>query len=130
PGAGARGRGRMLVVGEAAGRADPVTAEGISPAARSGGLAADAIIASELDPPGARAGYHAALRPLLAELRVARTLARLLYEHPRARRWVFRRVGQPLVEAITDVFMGVRTYRGSVAGFLSALALRPSTRSY
>src|SRR5947208_2397836 len=130
PRAGPLARERMLLVGDAAGLADPVTAEGISPAARSGGLAADAIIASELDPPRARAGYHAALRPLLDELRVARALARLLYEHPRARRWMFRRVGQPLVEAITDVFMGVRTYRGSVAGFLSALALRPSTRSY
>src|SRR5437667_2559806 len=130
PRAGPLARERMLLVGDAAGLADPVTAEGISPAARSGGLAADAIIASELDPPRARAGYYAALQPMLAELRVARMLARLLYEHPRARRWMFRRVGQPLVEAITDVFMGVRTYRGSVAGFLSALALRPSTRSY
>ena len=88
-----------------------------------------AIIASELDPPRARAGYHAALRPMLTELRVARTLARLLYEHPRARRWVFGRVGQRLVEAITDVFMGARTYRASVAGFVAALALRRSTRS-
>src|SRR2546427_11260474 len=126
---GSLARGRMLLVGDAAGLADPVTAEGISLAARSGGLAADAIIASELDPPRARAGYRAALRPMLAELRVARTLARLLYEHPRARRWMFQRVGQRLVEAITDVFMGARTYRGSLAGFVAALALRPSTRS-
>ena len=129
PRTGSLARERMLLVGDAAGLADPVTAEGISLAARSGGLAADAIIASELDPPRARAGYHAALRPMLAELRVARTLARLLYEHPRARRWMFQRVGQRLVEAITDVFMGARTYRGSVAGFVAALALRPSTRS-
>src|SRR5207245_4576287 len=74
--------------------------------------------------------YHTALQPMLAELRVARMLARLLYEHPRARRWVFGRVGQRLVEAITDVFMGARTYRESVVGFVAALALRPSTRSY
>src|SRR5438093_595335 len=128
-GAGPLARERMLLAGDAAGLADPVTAEGISLAARSGGLAADAIIASALDPPRARAGYHEALRPMLAELRVARTLARLLYEYPRARRWMFRRVGQPLGEAITDVFLGVRTYRGSVAGLAAALALRPSTRS-
>ena len=130
PRAGPLARERMLLVGDAAGLADPVTAEGISPAVRSGGLAAHAIIASELNPPRARAGYHTALQPMLAELRVARMLARLLYEHPRARRWVFGRVGQRLVEAITDVFMGARTYRGSVAGFVAALALRPSTRSY
>ena len=129
PRTGSLARERMLLVGDAAGLADPVTAEGISLAARSGGLAADAIIASELDPPRARVGYHEALRPMLAELRVARTLARLLYEHPRARGWMFRRVGQRLVEAITDVFMGTRTYRGSVARFVAAPALRPSTRS-
>ncbi len=129
PRAGPLARERMLLVGDAAGLADPVTAEGISLAARSGGLAADSIIESQLDPPRVRARYDAALRPLLAELRVARTLARLLYEHPRARRWMFRRVGQRLVEAITDVFMGARTYRGSVMGLFAALALRPSTRS-
>jgi flavin-dependent dehydrogenase len=129
PRAGPLARERMLLVGDAAGFADPVTAEGISFATQSGKLAADAIVASELDPPRARAAYHAALRPMLAELRVARMLARLLYEHPRPRRWVFRRVGQRLVEAITDVFMGARTYRGSLAGLAAALALRPSTRS-
>src|SRR5438046_10567813 len=86
PRAGPPARERMLLVGDAAGLADPVTAEGISPAARSGGLAADAIIASELDPPRPRAGYHAALRPLLDELRVARAPTRLLYAHPAARR--------------------------------------------
>src|SRR2546428_8057096 len=84
PGAGRLARERMLLVGDAAGLADPVTAEGISPAARSGGLAADAIIASELDPPRARAGYHAALPPLLAPLRVPRALARPPYAHPPA----------------------------------------------
>src|SRR5205807_4901722 len=112
PRAGPLARERMLLVGDAAGLADPVTAEGISPAARSGGLAADAIIASELDPPRARAGYYAALRPMLAELRVARMLARLLYEHPRPRRWVFRRVGQRPVEAINHVSLRRRAYRG------------------
>ncbi len=129
PRAGPLARQRMLLVGDAAGLADPVTAEGISLAARSGELAADAIVASQLDPPRVRAAYRAALRPMLAELRVARMLARLLYEHPRARCWMFRRVGQRLVEAITDVFMGARTYRGSVPGLFAALALRPSTRS-
>src|SRR5256885_1033837 len=115
--------------GEVAPLAGGVTAGGIGSAGRRGRPAADAIVARGLDPPRARAGYHKALRPMLAELRVARMLARLLYEHPRPRRWVFRRVGQRLVEAITDVFMGARTYRGSVAGLAAALALRPSTRS-
>src|SRR4029077_6064907 len=63
PRAGALARERMLLVGDAAGFADPVTAEGISFATQSGKLAADAIVASELDPPRARAGYPPARRP-------------------------------------------------------------------
>src|SRR2546428_4466250 len=106
PRAGPLARERMLLVGDAAGFADPVTAEGISFAAQSGKLAADAIVASELDPPRARAAYHAALRPMLAELRVARMLARLLYEHPRPRRWVFRRAGQRPLAGPTAGFFG------------------------
>ncbi|HVH67322.1 MAG TPA: geranylgeranyl reductase family protein [Gemmatimonadales bacterium] len=129
PRAGPLVRGRVLLVGDAAGLADPVTAEGISLAARSGGLAANAIIAGGLDPARIRAAYQAALRPLLAELRVARMLARLLYDYPRVRTWMFRRVGQRLVEAITDVFLGTRTYRRSLAGLVPALALPASTRS-
>src|SRR5256886_2013335 len=116
PRAGPLARERMLLVGDAAGFADPVTAEGIRFAARSGRLAANAIIASQLDPPPVRAGYHSALPPLLAELRVARTLARLLYDYPRPRRWVFRRVGQRLLAALTHGFIGARPHRGSLAG--------------
>jgi geranylgeranyl reductase family protein len=129
PRSGPLARGRVLLVGDAAGLADPVTAEGISLAARSGGIAADAIVAGGLDPARTPAAYHAALRPLLAELRLARVLARLLYDYPRARTWMFRRVGQRLVEAMTDVFLGARTYRRSLAGLAPALALPASTRS-
>jgi geranylgeranyl reductase family protein len=120
---------RMLVVGDAAGFADPVTGEGISSAARSGAFAAEAIVQAELDAARAAALYQAAVRPLLAELRVARGLARLLYDFPRLRRWMFRRVGQRLVDAITDVSFGARTYRGSVTDLVRAFALSPWARA-
>ncbi len=129
PRTGPLARKRMLLVGDAAGLADPVTGEGISLAARSGRVAADAIVAAGLDPERVRRGYQAALRPLLDELRIGRALARLLYDFPRVRGWLFPRVGQPLVEAITDVFMGARTYRRSLVGCARALALGASTRS-
>src|SRR5213592_4217692 len=102
-------RHRVLLVGDAAGFADPVTAEGISLAARSGRLDRKSVVQAGLDE--------------------ARVLARLLYDHPRARRWLFRRVGQRLVDAMTDVFLGVRTYRGSLAELAAALALRPFARA-
>ena len=132
PRAGPLARGRVLLTGDAAGLADPLTAEGISPAARSGRLAARAIHdgwETRSDPARVSETYGTLLRPMLADLRVGRSLARLLYDHPRARAWIFRRMGQRLVEAITDVFLGVRTYRGSLTGLALALARRASTRS-
>jgi flavin-dependent dehydrogenase len=130
PRAGPLARGRVLLTGDAAGLADPLTAEGISPAARSGRLAARAIHEGwETDPVGVSETYGALLRPMLAELRMGRWLARLLYDHPRTRALIFGRMGQRLVETITDVFLGVRTYRGSLTGLALALARRASTRS-
>lgn len=132
PRAGPLARGRVLLTGDAAGLADPLTAEGISPAVRSGRLAARAIHEgweTGSDPAVVSETYVTLLRPMLADLRVGRWLARLLYDHPRARAWIFRRTGQRLVEAITDVFLGVRTYRGSLTGLTLALARRASTRS-
>jgi flavin-dependent dehydrogenase len=124
PRSGPLASGRVLLVGDAAGLADPVTAEGISFAVRSGRLAAEAILAGGLDPGRVAAAYRTALAPLLRELRVARALARVLYQHPRARRWLFGRIGQRFVEAITDVCGGARTY-SSAAIHLATLALRP-----
>jgi geranylgeranyl reductase family protein len=126
PRAGPLAQGRVLLTGDAAGLADPLTAEGISLAAQSGRLAAEAIHG---EPGRVRATYAALLRPMLADLRVGRWLAHLLYDHPRARVWIFRRLGQRLVDAITDVFLGERTYRGSLTGLPLALARRASTRS-
>jgi len=122
--------GRVLLTGDAAGFTDPVTGEGISFAVASGAMAADVIARCGLDERRIRGAYHDALSTaILPELRVGRGLAHLLYDHARLRTLLFRRAGQPLVEAITDVFMGVRTYRASLAGLLRRLALLPVTRS-
>ncbi|PYO99630.1 MAG: geranylgeranyl reductase [Gemmatimonadetes bacterium] len=132
PRAGLLARGRVLLTGDAAGLADPVTAEGISPAAQSGRLAAEAIHRAwetGLDPRQVRAAYAALLQPMLADLRVGRWLARVLYDHPRARAWIFRQIGQRLVDAITEVFLGARTYRGSLTGLALAFPRRVKTRS-
>ena len=108
-------RNRTLLVGDAAGLVDPVTAEGISFAALSGRLAADAILQGELDEVRVRRLYHASLRKsILSELRAARLLARFLYNFPHLRNAVFKARGQLLAEAVTDVFMGDRTFRGAV----------------
>jgi geranylgeranyl reductase family protein len=78
------GRGAVLLAGDAAGTADPVTGEGLAWAMESGALAGQAAAdALALGRPARAACLHArALRPLRAELFRARLLARALH-HPR-----------------------------------------------
>lgn len=107
-------RGRVLLSGDAAGLADPLTGEGISAAIASGTLAARAILAAGDDPGRVGRAYEDALAGLRRELRLGRVLARLTYSLPRARAWMFRRCGQRMTDAVTDVMLGERTYRSTV----------------
>lgn len=105
-------RNGVLLVGDAAGLGDPLTCEGISHAIRSGQLAARALIETREEPQRTSKRYLDFLdESILPELRWARRLAPLLYDHPRLRGFAFRRVGAKLCEALADVFCGSRTYR-------------------
>lgn len=111
---------RILLVGDAAGFADPVTGEGISFAIRSGRMAAQSLIDGHLEQEAVRRAYTRSLDDaILPELRRAGVLARLLYDFPRLRSWVFSQQGQRLCEAVTDVMAGTKQYRD--------LALKPRT---
>ena len=91
--------------------ADPITAEGITHAIRSGQLAAEAIIEGQGEPQTARRIYGAALeREILSELRYASQLARVLYRSPALRTWLLKRYGQRLAEIMADIMMGKYTY--------------------
>jgi geranylgeranyl reductase family protein len=105
-------RGRVLLAGDAAGLADPVTGEGISAAIESGTLAARAIVDGDGEPARVGERYERALVALRREVKIGRVLARLTYDLPRLRGWVFRLHGQSLAEGMTDVLMGDRTYAG------------------
>ena len=103
---------RILLVGDAAGFADPVTGEGISFAIQSGLIAAQSLIDGRFEEASVRSEYTRSLAErILPELRAGRWLARLLYDFPRIRSWAFSRQGQRLCEAVTDVMAGKRTYR-------------------
>jgi flavin-dependent dehydrogenase len=105
-------RGRVLLVGDAAGLVDPVLAEGISHAIQSGQLAAAAIIETKLEAGRAATLYQSLLEEqILRELRAARFLARTLYHHPRIRDAALRFSGRKLCEFVTGVVMGERSYR-------------------
>ena len=104
-------RGRVLLVGDAAGLADPLTAEGIGPALESGRALAAAIVEGELDPLRTGRLYEQKLeREVLPELRAARKLARLLYGRPRLRAVALALRGRALAELFTDVVTGERSY--------------------
>lgn len=104
-------RGRMLLIGDAAGLADPITAEGITHALLSGQLAARALIDGELAAASVAVRYCRMLdEGILGELRAAGRLAQLFYGHPTLRNLLFRSHGQRLCEKVTDIMMGERRY--------------------
>ncbi len=106
---------RVMLVGDAAGLADPITAEGISAAIQSGLWAASAIVENRANEAAARRAYRSLMETtLLADLRAARVLARGLYDFPRVRGWLLARHGQRLSEFVTDVVQGKRRYRDAV----------------
>ena len=124
-------RGRVLLAGDAAGLADPLTGEGISLAILSGRLAAESLLAAGLDSRSAARVYVASLhRSILRDLRIARGLAWVLYGRPALARRLVPRLGQLAGEALTEVVAGRRTYRALVGSgrawrrLLAALAIR------
>jgi flavin-dependent dehydrogenase len=116
--------GRVLLAGDAAGLADPVTGEGISAAIDSGTLAARAILDGGGEPAHTRADYAHALVSLRRDLRIGRVLAHLTYELPRVRCWLFGKCGQRLADRMTDILMGDRTYAETVSRGKSYLIRR------
>lgn len=103
---------RIFLTGDAAGFADPVTAEGISHAIQSGKLAAESIIESEMDVNSAADIYNYKLNhSIIDEYRFSKIIAALVYTYPRIRGLLFRFYGQRLSELITDIFMDEKKYR-------------------
>jgi geranylgeranyl reductase family protein len=114
PRSGGCARGRVLLAGDTAGLADPITAEGISLAMHSGALAAKAILRGGRSDDVERAYETDLRRNILSELRVARLVAHVLYRRPRLARTLFRHAGQHLCEAMADVYVGARSYKSLV----------------
>jgi flavin-dependent dehydrogenase len=114
-------------VGDAAGLVDPVTAEGISHAIRSGQLAATALADCRLDVFRVGKLYQSLLETeILRELRAGRVLANVLYNYPRFRNWAFRVRGRELSEFVADVVMGERNYASALtkpSSYLKMLGL-------
>jgi geranylgeranyl reductase family protein len=118
-------RHRVLLTGDAAGLADPLTGEGIYGALKSGFLAADALTAGGLEERTVRERYEVGLRKrFLGELALGRGLARFFYGWPRLRNGLFSLYGQSLSEAVVLVVLGRKGYRellGAPSSYLRLL---------
>ena len=101
---------RLLLVGDAAGLADPVTAEGISYAIESGKYAADSILNGNNSVEQIIKTYETSIKKILKELKCARILAYFIYGPPPLRSFVFKRYGRDLSNLMTDVITGEVKY--------------------
>ncbi|MGQ7946631.1 geranylgeranyl reductase family protein [Flavobacterium sp. WC2509] len=101
----------VFLIGDSAGFADPVVAEGISNAIISGILAAQSIVESNLDADLASELYHKKLeQKMLPEIKTGVILSKFFYEQKILRNLFIKKYGQHLSDAMVDVFIGHRSY--------------------
>ncbi|WP_152286418.1 geranylgeranyl reductase family protein [Flavicella marina] len=104
-------KNNVLLTGDAAGFADPITAEGISNAILTGEMAAEAIIEGKLDSEKTEKLYFDKLNEtVLPEIKTGLYLSKVFYEKEKVRHFLMKQYGQRFCEAMTDVFMGERSY--------------------
>jgi len=102
---------RLLLAGDAAGLADPLTGEGISYAVRSGRLAAEAVLAALASTSPSLDSYSRRVRDqLLPDIRLGWRVAQALYARPD---FFYRLLaGRDLfARRVLDVFDGKTSYR-------------------
>ncbi|WGF91523.1 geranylgeranyl reductase family protein [Aequorivita marisscotiae] len=114
-------KNNVFLIGDAAGFADPITAEGISNAIYSGKLAAEAILETDMHLQEAGALYTAKLEAgLLPEIQTAVWLSKWFYEQKTVRNLLAKKYGQRIVEEMLNVFHGKRSYPKNVKQKLKA----------
>jgi flavin-dependent dehydrogenase len=97
----------VFLIGDAAGFADPITAEGITNAIESGILAGNAIAEHFDFPDLAEKAYLAELgKRILPELKFNSVLAKFFYGFPKMRNYLVQLHGEKFCEILTDLFTG------------------------
>lgn len=100
-------KNNVFLIGDAAGLADPIFAEGISNSILSGILAAQAIVESNLDPIKAAQLYNEKLEEeILPQLRIGRIASKYVYKRKMLRNVLANKFGDYLTVKLADVFMG------------------------
>lgn len=114
---------RILLAGDKAGLADPITAEGISNAIDSGKSAAAAITEGNLDAGKVAFLYQKKIELITEELKYARFLAWFVYSSPAIRSFVFKHYGNKIGELLTDVILNEKKYKEIVTNPANYLKL-------
>ncbi len=104
-------KGRIILAGDAAAIADPVTGEGISNAILSGKFAAEAILYGGNDPNTVAGIYNKKIRDgIVRQHNYAKIIYLFVFYFPAVRVLLFREYGQKLSELMTDIITGKKTY--------------------
>ncbi|UAM99249.1 geranylgeranyl reductase family protein [Polaribacter litorisediminis] len=109
-------KNNVFLIGDAAGFAEPITAEGISNAILSGKYVAEAIIESNLDQALAEKIYLEKLNiKLLPELKSGQILSKFFYHKNPVRNFILNKYGQHFNTIMVDVLHGDRPFPTNVS---------------
>ncbi len=104
-------KNRMLLTGDAAALADPVTAEGITSAVLSGQLAAEAIVEGNLEEEIISSLYNQKIeKNFYTELKAGLFLSNAFYNYDKLRVVLMKRYGVKFCEIIADIISGEKKY--------------------
>lgn len=124
-------KNNILLAGDAAGLADPVTAEGITHALLSGRLLAESIYKAFDNSVTVESLYMKKLeKHILTQLVSARHLARLLYNSCWLRKILFKKRGQYICEKMVDLFTDHCLYPDRVLPEMISLIRNKKIRHY
>lgn len=102
---------RILITGDAAALADPLTAEGITPALLSGKLASEAIIEGGIEPDFVADLYNEKIEKYFySELKISLLLNKIFYYYPGLRVFLIKKYGIKFCEIIADIISGNKKY--------------------
>lgn len=100
-------KNNVFLIGDAAGFAEPITAEGISNAILTGKYVAEALIESKLDFELAKKIYEEKLKiKLLPELKSGLLLSKFFYNNNPIRNYILNNYGQHLNNIMVDILHG------------------------
>ena len=111
----------VFLIGDAAGFAEPITAEGISNAILSGKYVAEAIIESNLNKELAENIYIEKLNiKLLPELKSSEILSKFFYKNNAVRNYILNKYGQHFSDLMVDILHGDKPFPTNIQKKLKA----------